>query len=417
MNTNQMKFVGCFVLFNLVVWVVGIETAVAQVASSDLDIEERMFVAMLDKGHNKGFEAYQTPSGLQQFMIQFWIDGKYELVVAEANRILQRYPDELHIRVNAFENKHKALLLLGRNDEAQRLHEDVKNDSRRLSFGFRTSLALFAKYLMAQNVMRLKCAALDFSGALDALGNMRRVAIEVQNDCDPNWIDAANYYAGANIDYEIGDIYRLWGNYNTAAVYYQKALDYMSTHAMSPFRKGSGAEREYVERKDRVLASLIAECKTPANKVNNVLALKRNVDYPLELAQRCQQMHNFGKADMLQRDVLKYLQITTLAADISSSERNKYEKIHDQIVEEGSLEFRANVDLWLNQADFVAWVSGPKQRQIYYCEKALNYLKTHPVPTWLSEAKKNHYAELLTHAIPERIEQLTNTGHENNPQQ
>ncbi len=405
-DTKQIRWLSFLLIFNIVICTADRVGVAVQSVASDIELEEHILVTKLDKGTNKGSQSFQTATGLQLFMIQFWIYQKYECIIAEADKILQKYPDELQSRVLAFVYKHRALLLLGRNSEAQRLYDEVRGDNRRLSFGFETSLGLYVKYFMTENVMRLRRAALDFDGAIKALKDMRRVAGEIQNDCEPGWAKIAEYYVGANIDIEMGDIYRLWGKYNTAAAYYQKALDYMVTHRPPFFRMASGSAKKYIKRRDRELAALIADCKIPSDGVTDVLALKRNVDYRYELMWHCINIHNFDKADILRGNVLEYFKSKPLLLNLPESERDKYEKIRDKILEEGSVKFCANVDNRLKESNFCTCCPASKEKEVYYCQKALGFLKTHPVPAWLSQEKKAHYHELKSKIIPERISQL-----------
>lgn len=405
-NTEQIRWLFFLLIFNIVICHADSVVVAARSVASDIELEEHILATKLDKGISKESQSFQTATDLQLFMVQFWVNQKYECVIVEADKIIQKFPDELQSRVLAFVYKHRALLLLGRNKEAQRLYDDVRDDDRRILFGFETSLRLYVKYFMAENVMRLRRAALDFDGAIKTLEDMRCVAGEIQNDCESEWIKIAEYYAGPNIDIEMGDIYRLWGKYSTAAAYYQKALDYMITHPPPFFRMGSESAKKYIKRRDGELAILIAECKTPAKETTDVLALKRNVGYRYELMCHCINIHNFDQADMLKGDILEYFTSQPLPLNLPENERENYEKIRYKIIKEGSSKFCANVDNRLKKTNFCACCPASKEKEVYYCQKALDFLKTHPIPAWLSDEKKMHYNELCSSIIPQRISQL-----------
>ena len=52
------------------------------------------------------------------------------------------------------------------------------------------------------------------------------------------------------------------------------------------------------------------------------------------------------------------------------------------------------MDAWLHNADFCKGYFGKKELVVKYYERALRYLREHPLPSMLSPAERDRYNEL-----------------------
>ncbi len=371
----------------------------AGVSPEELEYEERILINMLDKGNKRGYEAYQTPFLLYHMAQLFFGAGKYDIALAEAEKIEDRFSTDTKTMTDVFRLRTKDLLRQGKVQEALSLLETYKDDPRKKPYGTKGRLYLGLCKIAFENLRMYYLSKEEYAKALEAhRKQMQAYEIEA-SEVNPSLKERPLWILSVSKKKDLGDIYSWAGRYKEAAECYQQVLNYMNTHKTPP-----NLPIPKYNRFRETLPQLIDECTTQAE--SDELFFKRNVDYKYELAVKLRKYHYFQAIDELHKSILEALKDSNRLARLPVTKQEHYREIRSEILSIGNMVVRANVDGMINNAEFNEFFFGKKEKTLQYYQKAKAYLGSHSLPEFLSEESRNKYENLHTKWLPQKIEAL-----------
>jgi len=382
MNMLSKRKTLSLILFSFIM-ILGISYAVED---NDLQYEEQLFVNMLDKGHNKGFEAYQTSGNLFQFAQLFFDACKDDFALAECDKIKKKYPDETDLLLSVISLEQVIRLHQNEADKARTLIEPFMNDQRRVGFSTKRLFVSWLRINTHINFSNYYMASNSYDKAIDEYKKILLLDEEEAKNCSPQDKETPLWSFHVAQRIELGDIYRFAGQFAEAAKEYQHAWDYMKNNSIP---KTGFPEHIYKQFKDKTLPQLISECT--ASIINNEIQLRRNVNYKYELGTKLKRDHFYEAVDKFHNEILETLKNNALLENLDPEKKSHYNKLKDDIMNTGSLIIRSHVDVWIQNARFNNDFFGKKDKTEQYLEKARNYLGTHSIPEFLSDKEKEKY--------------------------
>jgi tetratricopeptide (TPR) repeat protein len=387
----------------IVLVIISISFVFAQNVISDdkLKEEEQVLINMLDKGHGAGYEAYQTRFHLFQFAQMFFDAGNYDIAIAECDKIEKMFPEDTRQLLSTFRLKQNIYLLQGDIQTALVHLKKYESDPRHINFGTKCRIYLWLDTYTRENLSDYYLSKQKYNNAIEEYKKiLSNDSIEAK-ECDPSLKDNPLFYLNVEHRGKLGDLYMFIGRYNDAAQCYNHAFDYLNTHSIPT----TGFSKPRFERyKNKVLPELINA--SDIKKETKEISLIRDVDCKYKYLVIFKGNHYYEAADKIHQQIMEVLKNDNIE-DISSEKKDYYLKLRDkELPEMGSLVYRANVDCWMENAEFNEAFMGNKEKSLEYYKKAKEYLDNHPGPKFISNEQKTYYEKLRTHDIPEAIDKL-----------
>ena len=198
---HSFSLIVVVLIFGLVAFVLAGRVADSKVGAIELQAEEQLLVNMLDKVRKRGFDAYQTAGHLIQFVITFYQSGKYEVAIAECEKVMQQYPNDVRKLYSSFKWKQRSLLCLGQIEEARAMPEEYQGDLRYVPFrsGYDGPLYLYLKQVTAENLASFYRGAGNFEQATREYSEVIRLAKRTVAEIGP--VAANAKIAGLRVSY------------------------------------------------------------------------------------------------------------------------------------------------------------------------------------------------------------------------
>jgi len=282
-------------------------------------------------------EYSDEPGSLLHYMTLFADWHFYEASMVVGRDLLLRFPDDTDWALRVTPHMAHALLMLGQPEVAVRFME-----------------ALTARHptnqLMTMDLHRLRTKVAMRSGdILEAARRRDETAKTYRRLVLAGWQEEKACYGQIALEWvRAGDLYRLAGDSATARANYKDVLSYIAEHPLPPDSQPAGRHYNAFRRESYAgwgasLPRLIRQCDEDLRRSSaGASVLRREVDYPLELAQLLGDPTNqaFELAARHARKALSVLQNATQLLDALPAESRQHyqELLSDRIPQ---IEFEA----------------------------------------------------------------------------